>query len=88
MNIILLACGIMAIIMGNKGRKMSIMAYGKASGLATAGFILGIVGTAITGIGALSYIACVSCLCTSCGAGCETIDAMNELFELAGESDF
>ena len=69
MNIILLACGILAIIFGNKGRKMSIMAYGKPSGIATAGFILGILGTAIVGLGAVSCVACYACAsCASCGS--------------------
>ena len=77
MNIILLACGILAIIFGNKGRKMSIMAYGKPSGIATAGFVLGIVGTAITGLGAVSCVACYACSsCISCG----TADMFNSLF--------
>lgn len=66
LNLILLACGIIAVIMGTMGRKKSIMAYGKASGLATAGLVLGIIGTAITGIGAVSCIACLGC--SSCGA--------------------
>ena len=77
MNIILLACGIIAIIMGAKGRKMSIMAYGKPSGLATAGLVLGIIGTVITGIGAVSCLACASCY--SCAA-CEAASAIGSLY--------
>ena len=72
LNIILLACGIIAIIMGAAGRKKSILAYGRASGIATAGLVLGIIGTVITGIGAVSCLACVGC--ASCAA-CESIGA-------------
>ncbi len=74
LNLILLACGIIAIIMGTVGRKKSILAYGKASGLATAGLILGIIGTVITGIGAVSCLACIGC--SSCAA-CETLGAIS-----------
>lgn len=78
LNFIILACGIVSVIMGNMGRKKSIMAYGKASALATAGFILGIVGTAISGIGAISCLACLSC--SSCSA-CSAAGALENAFE-------
>ena len=41
-------CAILGIILGVKGRQMSVAATGSASGLATAGLVLGIVGTAFT----------------------------------------
>ena len=49
LNFLLLAGSIAAIIMGAKGRKYSALAYGKPSGLATAGFVVSIVGTSIVG---------------------------------------
>ena len=68
-NVIVLAAGILGIIFGYKGRQKSIAAYGKASGLATAGFILGIVGTSICGLGVLSCTICAAAAssCGSCG---------------------
>lgn len=56
-----LACSILGIIFGVKGRKMSVAVHGKASGLATAGLVLGIVGTAICALGVLC-IGCASAL--------------------------
>ena len=61
-TVILLACGITAIVLGVKGRQMSRAVKGKPSGLATAGFVLGIIGTVITGLSLLALIACVSML--------------------------
>lgn len=74
LNVIVLACGILGIVFGYIGRKKSIAAYGKASGLATAGFVLGIIGTAICGIGVLSCTVCVSC------ASCGTRSLWNSLY--------
>ena len=50
-------CAILGIILGVKGRQMSV-ATGSASGLATAGLVLGIVGTAFAVLGLI---------CTVCG---------------------
>lgn len=71
-NVIVLAAGILGIIFGYKGRQKSIEAYGKASGLATAGFVLGIIGTSICGLGVLSCTLCVAVAsgCSSCGTAC------------------
>jgi len=67
LNFVLLACDILGIIFGVKGRKKSTLAYGKPSGLATAGFVLGIIGTAICALGVLSCVACASCdACYGC----------------------
>lgn len=44
-------CPVLGIIFGVKGRTKSTEVHGKASGLATAGFILGIIGTAFAAIG-------------------------------------
>ena len=51
-------CAILGIIFGVKGRKKSEAIYGKPSGLATAGFILGIIGTACGVIGLI----CTACV--------------------------
>ena len=50
-------CAILGIVFGVKGRRMSIAATGSASGLATAGLVLGIIGTAFAVLG----IVCVAC---------------------------
>ncbi len=65
-NVIILAANILGIIFGIKGRKKSMAAYGKASGIATAGLVLSIIGTSICGIGVLSCTVCVGC--TACAA--------------------
>lgn len=61
-NLIVLVCAILGIVFGFKGRQASIAVHGKASGLATAGFVLGIIGASICGIGVLSCTVCVSCV--------------------------
>jgi len=57
-----LACAILGIVFGVKGRQKSIAAKGKASGLATAGFVLGIIGTVLAGIGVLACTVCTACV--------------------------
>ena len=49
---------ILGLIFGLKGRKMSIAAYGKPSGMATAGFVLGIIGCAFAALGLICVLAC------------------------------
>lgn len=49
---------ILGLILGLKGRKMSIAAYGKPSGMATAGFVLGIIGCAFAVLGLICVLAC------------------------------
>ncbi len=49
-------CAILGIVLGAKGRKKSIAAEGKASGLATAGLVLGIIGTAFAALGLVCTI--------------------------------
>ncbi len=61
-NIIFLVCSILGIVFGYMGRKKSIACYGKASGMATAGLILGIVGTAICGLGLITCTLCYGSL--------------------------
>ena len=53
-----LICGIVGIVLSAKGRKSPI-----DSGQATAGLVLSIVGTSISGIG----LACVACACATIG---------------------
>lgn len=55
-------CAILGIVLGVKGRKLSVAAYGKASGLATAGLVLGIIGTAFAALGILCTVVCAGAL--------------------------
>lgn len=57
-------CAILGIILGVKGRQMSVAATGSASGLATAGLVLGIVGTAF----AVLVLICTVCSLAVLGA--------------------
>lgn len=50
-------CAVLGIVFGVKGRRMSVAATGTASGLATAGLVLGIIGAAFAVLG----IVCVAC---------------------------
>ena len=60
LSIVALACGVVGIIFAVKGKKAS-QAAGQPTGLATAGLVLSIIGTALAGIG---FVACG--LCTLC----------------------
>lgn len=55
-------CAVLGIILGVKGRAKSIAAQGKASGLATAGLVLGIIGTAFAVLGLLCTVVCGAAL--------------------------
>lgn len=58
-------CAVLGIVFGVKGRKMSVAANGKASGLATAGLVLGIIGTAFAVLGLLCTAVCSAALCAA-----------------------
>lgn len=68
LNFIVLALNILGIVFGSIGRKRSIIAFGKPSGMATAGLVLGIIGTVFSSIGVIACVACVGC--NSCTLGC------------------
>lgn len=53
---------ILGLVFGVIGRKKSTAACGKASGMATAGLVLGIIGVAIAALGIICTIACVGAL--------------------------
>lgn len=55
-------CAILGIILGVKGRQMSVAATGSASGLATAGLVLGIVGTAFAVLGLIFTVCSLAVL--------------------------
>jgi len=63
-----LVCAILGIVLGVKGRAKSIAAYGKASGLATAGLVLGIIGTALGALGLICTVLCSAAICASAAA--------------------
>ena len=62
-------CAILGMIFGIIGRKKSIAAYGKASGIATAGLVLGIIGVAFAVLATLCTTICVAAACTAASAG-------------------
>ena len=55
-------CAILGIILGVKGRQMRVAATGSASGLATAGLVLGIVGTAFAVLGLICTVCSLAVL--------------------------
>lgn len=61
-------CAVLGIIFGVKGRRKSIAVYGKPSGLATAGLVLGIIGTAFAVLGLVCTALCSAAICASAGA--------------------
>lgn len=63
-GVITFVCAILGIVFGAKGRGMSVAVNGKASGLATAGLVLGIIGTAFGAIG----VVCGACSAAICAA--------------------
>jgi hypothetical protein len=60
-------CAILGIVFGVKGRNKSALVYGKPSGLATAGFVLGIIGTAFGVLGLICTGIVGAALCASAG---------------------
>ena len=58
-------CAILGIVFGVKGRRMSVAVNGKASGLATAGLVLGIIGTVFAVIGLACTVLCTAALCAA-----------------------
>ena len=55
-------CSILGLIFACIGMKKSKLAFGKASGLAVAGLVLSIIGTAFAVIGLICTIACLGSL--------------------------
>ena len=68
LNIIVLALNVLGIVFGSIGRKKSIAVHGRASGMATAGLVLGIIGTAFCSLGVIACVACAGC--NNCTLGC------------------
>ena len=60
---------ILGIIFGVIGRKKSAAVYGKASGLATAGLVLGIIGTVFGVLGLVCSCLCTAALCSAAEVG-------------------
>ncbi len=61
-GIVALACSIVGIVFAVIGRKKSRIALGKPSGIATAGLVLSIIGTALAAIGVIACFACAACI--------------------------
>ncbi|MBQ7788977.1 MAG: DUF4190 domain-containing protein [Clostridia bacterium] len=53
-------CAILGLVFGVLGRSRSFEATGKASGMATAGFVLGIIGTSFAVLGVVCSIVCTA----------------------------
>ena len=51
-------CAILGLVFGVIGRKKTKAATGRASGLATAGFVLGIIGVSFAVLGLICILAC------------------------------
>lgn len=62
-----LVCAILGLIFGIIGRKKSVAADGKASGLATAGMVLGIIGTGFAVLMVVCAAVCTAALCSWAG---------------------
>ncbi len=83
-GIIILVAAILGIVFGVKGRGASIKAYGKASGIATAGFVLGIVALCLSPITLICNICATCTACAACGAANELGAFASALEELGG----
>lgn len=59
-NIIAVVCGIIGIVLAAKGKKAAVAAGG-ATGMATAGMVLSIIGLSLSVIGFFSCTLCVAC---------------------------
>lgn len=71
-GIFALVCSVMGIVFAVIGRKKSFAALGKPSGMATAGLVLSIIGTALAAIGVIACFACAACI-GSAAAGVESV---------------
>lgn len=56
---------LLGLIFGAIGRKRSTAADGKPSGIATAGLVLGIIGTVFAVIGVICSVACAAAICSA-----------------------
>ena len=61
-------CAVLGLIFGVSGRKKSLAATGRPSGLATAGLVLGIIGTAFAAIGLICTLACAGAIAGVAGS--------------------
>ncbi|MDR2865049.1 MAG: DUF4190 domain-containing protein [Spirochaetaceae bacterium] len=64
-NYVALAAGIIAIVFGVKSRKVAQI-NGQGAGIPAAGLVLGIVGTVLSGVGALTCTLCTMGLSGAC----------------------
>lgn len=62
LGIVALACSIVGIVLAVIGRKKSLIALGKPSGMATAGLVLSIIGASLAAIGVIACFACAACI--------------------------
>ncbi|MBQ8146563.1 MAG: DUF4190 domain-containing protein [Clostridia bacterium] len=66
-SFIALPCALVGLILGVMGRKKSKLALGKSSGIATAGFVLSIIGLSFAALGFICTVACIGIGTSSAG---------------------
>lgn len=67
-GIITFVCALLGIILGVKGRAKSVAVNGKASGLATAGLVLGIIGVVFGAFGLICSLCTSAAICAGAGS--------------------
>ncbi len=73
-------CAILGLIFGVIGRKKSKLIYGKASGIATAGLVLGIIGVAFAVIGLICSVICAAAICSAANEAGELANMMGNSY--------
>ena len=76
LSLLVLACGVVGIVLGIMGRKKSIACYGRPSGMATAGFVLAVIGTALSALFIISCLACMACAGNALGSTYYGLESM------------
>ncbi len=71
---------ILSVVFGVIGRKKSKLVYGKASGLATAGLVLGIISLSLAALNLICTLACDAALCSAANEVGELADLMGNSY--------
>lgn len=81
-----LALAILGIIFGVLGRKKAVASGSSSTGLATAGLVLGIIGTAFSAVGVICALACIGAADAAVNAGADAAKDAFKSFEEAATS--